>query len=210
MATSLETFDSPGRLCQMFTNNRIRTFRYSDSLSSDSNSLMPRSLSLEPLVNDPLLTRVPLEHEAIFYPYGFPVRIRSNSATTLEAAARSWDTYRCRHDHAPLDIRLAISKSASPGCAEQPTFRSQGHLLSIVVDRENFACLDLNAGFAFGWATESTTQNQEYFRQCLLDVMIYPLLEVRHLITLHAACVIYQGKGTVSYTHLTLPTNREV
>jgi hypothetical protein len=55
--------------------------------------------------------------------------------------------------------------------------------------------LDLNAGFAFGWATEATAKNQEYFRQCLLDVMIYPLLEVRHLITLHAACVVYQDKG---------------
>jgi hypothetical protein len=156
---------------------------------------MPSSTALEPLVNDPLLTRVPLEHEAMFYPYGFAVRLRSNSATTLEAADRSWSTYRRRHDHPPLDIRLMLSKSSSPGCVEQPTFRSQGHLLSIVVDRENFASLDLNAGFAFGWATEATAQNQEYFRQCLLDVMIYPLLEVRHLITLHAACVMYQGKG---------------
>lgn len=156
---------------------------------------MASSISLEPLVNDPLLTRVPLEHEAMFYPYGFPVRIRSNSVTTLEAADRSWSTYRHRHDHAPLDIRLALSKSGSPGCVEPPAFRSQGHLLSIVADRENFASLDLNAGFAFGWATEATARNQEYFRQCLLDVMIYPLLEVRHLITLHAACVMYRGKG---------------
>ena len=156
---------------------------------------MSSSLSLDPLINDPLLTRVPLEHEATFYPYGFPVRIRSNSVTTLEAADRSWSTYRRRYNYVPLDIRLALSQSGSPGCVEQPTFRSQGHLLSIVVDRENFASLDLNAGFAFGWATEATAQNQEYFRQCLLDVMVYPLLEVRHLITLHAACVIYQGKG---------------
>ena len=131
----------------------------------------------------------------MFYPYGFPVRIRSNSAITLEAADKSWGTYRRRHEYAPLDIRLALSESSSPGCLEPPTFRSQGHLLSIVADRENFASLDLNAGFAFGWATEATAQNQEYFRQCLLDVMIYPLLEVRHLITLHAACVMYRGKG---------------
>jgi hypothetical protein len=67
--------------------------------------------------------------------------------------------------------------------------------LSIVSDRENFAVLDLHGGFAFGWATEATAENQEYFRQCLLDVMIYPLLEVRHLITLHAACVMFRGQG---------------
>ena len=157
---------------------------------------MTISTSLEPVINDPLLTRVPLEHQGIFYPYGYPVRLRSNSAITLEAAARSWSTYRCRHDDTPpLDIRLLLSESSNPGCTEPPTFRSQGHLLSIVADRENFALLDLNAGFAFGWATQATAQNQEYFRQCLLDVMIYPLLEIRHLVTLHAACVMYQGKG---------------
>ncbi len=158
---------------------------------------MATSLSLEPRINDPLLTRVPLEHEEMFYPYGFPVRIRSNSVTTLKAADRSWSTYRRRHNSAPLDIRLVLSESSSPGCLEPPTFRSQGHLLSIVADRENFASLDLSAGFAFGWATEATARNQEYFRQCLLDVMIYPLLEVAHLITLHAACVMHQGKGVL-------------
>ncbi len=156
---------------------------------------MATSIVCEPLVNDPLLTRVPLEHEAIFYPYGFAVRIRSNSVTTLEAAEKSWGTYRRRYNHVPLEIRLALSETDSPGCVEPPIFRSQGHLLSIVADRDNFALLDLESGFAFGWATESTAQNQEYFRQCLLDVMIYPLLEVAHLITLHAACVIHQGKG---------------
>ncbi len=156
-----------------------------------------RSVHTECLVNDPLLTRVPLQHEALYFPYGFPVRVRSNSTITLDAAARSWSTYRRRYDQPPLDIRLALSESSSQGCVEPPVFRSQGHLLSIVSDRENFAFLDLEAGFAFGWATEATAQNQEYFRQCLLDVMIYPLLEVRHLITLHAACVMYQDKGVL-------------
>jgi hypothetical protein len=146
-------------------------------------------------MNDPLLTRVPLDYEATFFPYGFPVKLRSNSRITIDAANRSWSTYRQRYNHSALDIRLLLSESASPACTQEPTFRSQGHLLSIVVDRENFACLDLEAGLAFGWASEATALSQEYFRQCLLDVMIYPLLEIRHLITLHAACVQHRGKG---------------
>jgi hypothetical protein len=161
-----------------------------DTFMSTPDPIRPSSI-----VNDPLLTRIPLEFEATFFPYGFPVRIRSNSKLTIDAADRSWSTYSRQYDHPPLDVRLLLSESASPAGSEEPTFRSQGHLLTIVVDRENFACLDLEAGFAFGWATEATARNQEYFRQCLLDVMIYPLLEIQHLITLHAACVQYQGKG---------------
>jgi hypothetical protein len=156
---------------------------------------MTLSLGLEPVINDPLLTRVSLEHRAVFYPYGFPVNLQSNSKVTLEAAENSWSSYRRKFDYAPLDIRLLISESSAPGCSEPPVFRSQGHLLSIVADAENFACLDLNAGFAFGWATTNTVNKQEYFRQCLLDVMVYPLLEIRNLITLHAACVVFKGKG---------------
>ena len=146
-------------------------------------------------ISDPLCTSVPLAHEAVFYPYGYPARIRSNSARALDAAERSWGRYRCRQPEAPLDIRLLLSTSTSAGCVDPPEFRSQGHLLSIVADRENFASLDLRAGFAFGWVTEATACNQEYFRQCLLDVMVYPLLEIRHLLSLHAACVMYRGKG---------------
>ncbi|MBV9158325.1 MAG: aldolase [Acidobacteriaceae bacterium] len=158
---------------------------------------MPVEIALEPTINDPLLTRVPLDYDAVFYPYGFPVRLRSNSRLTIEAADISWSTYRRKFDCPPLDVRLLIAESNRPGCAEPPVFRSQGNLLSIVADAENFACLDLNAGFSFGWATISTARKTEYFRQCLLDVMIYPLLEVRHLITLHAACVMWNGKGVL-------------
>jgi HPr Serine kinase C-terminal domain len=158
---------------------------------------MTGSVLSTPAVNDPLLTTVPLECEVVLYPYGFPVRIRSNSSLTIEAAERSWKSHHQRFDHSPLDIRLLLSESDSPSGMEDPVFRSQGHLLSIVVDRENFACLDLKAGLAFGWATRAIGSQQEYFRQWLLDVMIYPLLEIQHLTTLHAACVIKQGKGVL-------------
>ncbi len=152
-------------------------------------------LALEPVINDPLLTRVPLPHNGVFHPYGFPVRLQSNSPIPLAAADVSWSTYRRKFDSEPLDIRILISESESPACSDPPVFRSQGHLLSIVADANNFACLDLNEGLSFGWATKATAQKTEYFRQCLLDVMIYPLLEIRHLVTLHAACVKFRGKG---------------
>jgi hypothetical protein len=134
----------------------------------------------------------------MLYPYGFPARIRSNSAITLEAAECSWGTYRHRYDHSPLEIRFALSESRGPACIEPPSFTSQGHLLSIIADGENFASLDLNAGFAFGWATEATARNREYFRQCLLDVTIHALLEARHLLILPAVCVVQKSAQGIS------------
>jgi len=92
--------------------------------------------------NDPMLTRTALEHDAIFFPYGFPARIRSNAAVILQAAEVSWTTYRQRFDEPPLDIRLLVAESASPARHDPPVFRSQRHLMSIVGDSENFASLD--------------------------------------------------------------------
>ena len=44
---------------------------------------MSTSVCVEPYINDPLLTKVPLEHDCIVFPYGFPARIRSNSALVI-------------------------------------------------------------------------------------------------------------------------------
>jgi hypothetical protein len=156
---------------------------------------LPNESSTSLLVKDPLLTRTPVTYDRVFFPYGFPVRLQTNSQHVMEAAEISWATYRQKFDRPELNVRCFTAVSKSPACTEPPVFRSQRHLLSIVADGENFAALDLNQGFSFGWVTEATARSSEYFRQCFLDVMIYPLLEIRDLITLHAACVVYNGKG---------------
>jgi len=147
------------------------------------------------LVNDPLLAQTRLDHEAEFFPYGFPARFRSNSRLVIDAAELSWGTYKQQFASAPLDVRLLVSESSSPALTEPPVARSQGHLLSIVGDAENYVCLDLRAGFSFGWVTPNTAANTGYFRQCFANVMVYPLIEIRHLLTIHAASVMFQGKG---------------
>ncbi|HEX4772969.1 MAG TPA: hypothetical protein VH351_19195 [Bryobacteraceae bacterium] len=157
----------------------------------------PRFASTAREIVDPLHTRVSSNCRRTVFPYGFPVHIRSNSRLVLEAAELSWGTYRQQFSLPALDVRCFVSDTESPACVEPPQFRSQAHLLSIVADHENFACLDLEQGFSFGWVTRNTARSTEYFRQCFLDVMIYPLLEIEYLITLHAACVMFNRKGVL-------------
>jgi hypothetical protein len=125
------------------------------------------------------------------------VRLSSNSPLVMEAAEISWGTYKRHFMTPPIDVRCLVGDSDKPACVEPPTFRSQQHLLSIVVNEENFACLDLERAFSFGWVSRKTAESTEYFRQCFLDVMIYPLLEIKYLVTLHAACVVFNGRGVL-------------
>lgn len=156
---------------------------------------MSTAIVVEPVIRDPLLTRVPLDQEGLFYRFGFPVRIRSNSTIPLRAAAISYGGYRQRFDVPPLDVRVLVAETPGPARTDPPVFRSQGNLMTIVIDAENFASLDLNAGFGFGWVTRATADKSEYFRQCFLDVMTYCLLETRYLVTIHSACVQHRGIG---------------
>ncbi|HEY7303745.1 MAG TPA: hypothetical protein VH601_06520 [Bryobacteraceae bacterium] len=137
---------------------------------------MPTVTRVNPVLEDPLLTRVPLEYEALFYPYGFPARIRSNSARILSAAEASYGTCRQEVDSHPVDLRVLVEPGSGPACAELPVLQSQGNLLSLVADAENFAALDLNGGFGSCWVTRATADETDYFRQHFLDVMISRLL----------------------------------
>ena len=150
---------------------------------------MAGKIVVEPAIYDPLHTRVPFEYDALFYPHGYRARLRSNSALTLDAAKASWSTHRFQYDYHPLEIRLAVSASDSSPCIERPAFKFHGHLVSIVADRENFASIDLKAGFAFGWATLATARNQQYFRQYFLEAIVDSLLRVQHSVTQHSAVV---------------------
>ena len=157
---------------------------------------MSKPTAIEPAVEDPLMTRVPLEYEGLFYPYGYPVRIRSNSALTLQAAEISYRASQPKVEASPLDVRVLIAESLSPARTHPPVFRSQGHLLTLVVDAENFAGLDLDKGFGFGWITRATAERFDYFRQNFLDVIIYCLLEAKYLVSGHSPRV--RRNGTAS------------
>lgn len=156
---------------------------------------MSTAIADEPVIKDPLLTRVPLDQEGLFYRFGFPLRIRSNSTIPLSAAAISYRGYRQKFDVPPLDVRVLVAETSGPARTEPPVFRSQGNLMTIVIDSENFASLDLNTGFGFGWVTRATADKSDYFRQCFLDVITYCLLEAQYLATVHSACVRYCGVG---------------
>src|ERR1700719_4056852 len=106
-------------------------------------------------LHDPLLASVPLFFEHVFYPYGFPVHIKSNDQATLQAAEHSWGIFRQRFDEAPIEARYLISGGPKKRCAA-PVFRAQNYLLTMVADAHNYACCDLIRGFGTAWLAKAT------------------------------------------------------
>ena len=119
----------------------------------------------------------------------------TNSQLVIEAAEISWSSYRHRFDRPELEVRCFVSAERESGLQRTAGIPVAEQFVDHHRRLRELRLSRPDSGFSFGWVTESTVRSSEYFRQCFLDVMIYPLLEIRDLITLHAACVVYKSRG---------------
>jgi hypothetical protein len=148
--------------------------------------------------HDPLRYTVPVPFEAEYYPMGFPFRIATNYKPVLEGAAALWSRYPKLFERAPLRVTIVVEDGPDRGLPRQePTFRGQEHLLSIVADRSTFAHADLNAGFAHLAITREAAGDIAYLRYHFLEPLAYVLIAARHVAFVHAACVELEGHGVV-------------
>jgi hypothetical protein len=146
---------------------------------------------------DPLLIRIPLPYTKLFFPRGLPAVVFSNSRAVLEAAEISWGGGRQRVDAKPIELRCIVEEGGIPADDAAPRLRAYANMLVSVRDAANFATADLSSGVASIWVSAATVANAEIFRYHFLEAMCYTLLDVLHLVALHAACVQRNGKGVL-------------
>lgn len=146
-------------------------------------------------VFDPLQVHQPLPLSARLYPCGFAVDIESNSREILAAADDSWGKWQPAFEAEPVRIRIAVASEGD--LAMEPSYRAQEHLLTIVSDRDNFACVDLER--LFGWAnvSQATAGDHAWLRWYFLEAMAYCALAQRHVAPMHAATVARNGIGVM-------------
>src|SRR3954465_12912912 len=81
---------------------------------------------------------------ATFFPLGFRLRIATNSPDVLDAAGEAWGHY--REQLRPCDgIALRVVVAQHGDLCGATAHRAQGHLYSVVSDRDNAASLDLKS-----------------------------------------------------------------
>jgi predicted ATPase len=154
-----------------------------------------RPVGPDPELIDPLRSFVSFPFHHVLFPYGFPVQIKANNPGVIRAAELSWAGFRQRFRETPIEVRFLVSEFPSRRKPASPIFRAQANLLTIVADQHNFGCCDLAAGFGFACITKAAVFNADYLRYNYLEAMVYTLLDTRHLVAMHAACVSLHGCG---------------
>ncbi|SPE24803.1 Hpr(Ser) kinase/phosphatase [Candidatus Sulfopaludibacter sp. SbA3] len=142
---------------------------------------------------DPMWHDVELPLAGTYYPLGFRVTLRTNSQEVQAAAAESWGWYGLEFDRPPVEVRIIVREQGD--LAPEPAFLTQGHLLTIVSDRDNFASADLRALFSYAFVSARTAADHAWLRWFFLEPMVYFLLAQSYTTPVHAACVAKEGRG---------------
>jgi hypothetical protein len=160
--------------------------------------ISPQERPVSPLsALDPLGASTPLPYHHVLFPLGFPVHIKTNEQGIIRAAEQSWAAFPQRFREAPLQVRIIVSDSAGTRRPPIPVVRAQANLLTMVADAQNFACGDLAAGFGFASLSKAVLLNRDYLRYHFLEGLVYALLEMQHVVAVHAACVVKDGHGVL-------------
>jgi hypothetical protein len=149
-----------------------------------------------PLARDPLLHEAPMPYEAVYYPYGFPLRVCSNSERILELAEESWGRFSAWCTQVPLELHVGIAGDAA-AFPREPVVRSRRHLLTISSDAQHFGVCDFEAGFGYCWLTPRVLEDPSFLRYFFLESHGYSLVCERYLTGIHGACVAHNGHGVL-------------
>ena len=142
---------------------------------------------------DPVSHDIELPLEAFHFPQGFRLKLLTNSAEVHAAAEESWGFQRLEFERPALEVRIVVRDQ---GClANEPAFLSQGHIITLVADRDNFGCVDFRSLFAYAFVSRQTAADHSWFRWYFLEPLVYLLLTQTYTLPIHAACIAKNGRG---------------
>jgi len=128
---------------------------------------------------------------------GFRTHLSTNSPDVIQTAEENWAGFPLLFEDKSLEVRVAVSDDESAPCSTGLNFRGQGHLLTLISDRDNFGICDLDKAFAFAWFSPATVRNHDFLRYFYLDTIPNLLLWHSHLTRVHASCVARAGRGVL-------------
>jgi hypothetical protein len=167
--------------------------RYSDNEASR----MPQPSSMEKVIHDPVLAAFELPLRHVFYPYGFPLELETNSADVIGAASEGWAAFDQTFDAPPVRLSMGVMHGTGSGLPLESVVRSRENLMSFIADPENFVICDFSRGFGFGWVSQNTAADHPLLRYRFLSAGASTLIVQQAFAALHGALVVRNGSGVM-------------
>jgi hypothetical protein len=137
----------------------------------------------------------------MFYPLGFPVEIRTNSASILSHAQSQWSVFEQQFDTMPIQVDVHVVDGEQLECPPASVVRIAYPLLINVSDPFNFSVADLDRGTTKVILTTSTARQRSYLELFLLGPAPLCHIATRFVTPIHAGFVARNGRGVLLCGH---------
>jgi hypothetical protein len=131
---------------------------------------------------------------ATFYPFGFPVKVSSNSEAVVAIAYNEWHAWQQAFDDPPIELLFSVSATRHDHRRPHP-FSANKHSFTIRPDANSSAWGDTRTRKATGLMHESTVDDRPYFVYHFLDAMAFQLITSLNFTPMHGSTVARNGRG---------------
>jgi len=131
----------------------------------------------------------------MFYPLGFPIELRTNSAKILLYAAELWSRFEKRFDIQPIQVDVHVVDGVGTSCPPSPGCRLISPLLISVADQDNYSLVDIELSTTQITISRATERHAAYFKYFFLHPAPMSHIATRYATPVHAGCVSLNGRG---------------
>lgn len=135
--------------------------------------------------------------EEMFFPLGFPLRLRSNSAEALDVCRMKWGYFEQEFDTDPMETHIHVIETQSRECPPAPSYRVVENTLLVTADADNVCIAQFPVGKTRMVVSRGAIAHPSYFNQTFLEAAAASQIWTRLVIPIHAACVAIGGRGVL-------------
>ena len=135
--------------------------------------------------------------EAMFFPLGFPLRVRSNSAEALNVCRMKWGFFEQEFDTEPMETHIHVAETVSRECPPYPSYRFVENMLLVTADANNACVAQLPVGKTRMVVSSAAIAHPSYFAQTFLEAASASQIWTLYATPIHGACVAIDGRGVL-------------
>jgi hypothetical protein len=144
----------------------------------------------------PIMKSPELSFSRTYYPLGFPMEVRSNSAEVFEHFAEIWGKFDKHYDTEKLLTEVLFVEDDCGECPPEPSYRIVSSWLTSVANRDNYCVLDMESGRTSITVSRAALQHPLYVQYFLFGLAV-SAISTCHATPIHAACVEFEGRGVL-------------
>jgi len=134
---------------------------------------------------------------AMFYPLGFPMSLRTNSAEVLELAEELFGRFKQEHETEPVLVDMYVTEGGSTECPPAPVHRFIWPVRLTFSDADNFMIYEMEQGRTHITVTSGAMQHKLLVGSLFLGASSISHNCMRDITPVHAACVALNGRGVL-------------